>query len=78
MTEHQRILALEAALCACEGACPTELHAAMSNLQNELDRIIDNRYGDKSMGEFLADQRAAVHALASNPAVFGADDWQHD
>jgi hypothetical protein len=69
MTKLQRILALEAALCACEGVIAAELG---NDLKHWLDSYLNVAFpDDKGFGCFLEAQQEAVNALAINPQVFG-------
>lgn len=82
MTVEQKILALDAACCASEGAgIPPALRAAINLLQEELTAhftvLCPDKVGEcadyESFNHFLTAQREAVQALAHNPAVFGAE-----
>lgn len=69
MTARQRILALEAALCACEGiSLPKK---ATTDLQEWINKELESESSD--FGDFLIEQREAVNALANSPEVFGCD-----
>lgn len=75
MTVGQRLLALEAAACACEHpGIPPNIHAALSLLQEELDAHFgaQDHCGD-NWGKWLAAQRQAVKLLHDNPQVFGGE-----
>jgi hypothetical protein len=68
MTESERILALEAALSACEGCVPCEL---TESLRNWIDKVIDHNPDMQDFGIFCDKQKRAVQLLAKNPQVFG-------
>lgn len=74
MTKQQRILALDAAACAAEDLVDVhpDLRAAISLLQDELDKHFDRQPKHESFDDFLAEQLSAVVALANNPQTFGA------
>lgn len=67
MTELERLLALEAACCAAEGCGSSDLKAALSLLQAELEKV----EWPEPFGEFLDQQLVAVIKLAANPETFG-------
>lgn len=67
MTPQARLLALDAALGACEGLVPNELTRELNqHLEKEIEKM-----GLGVFSEFLDAQRDAVQELAANPAVFG-------
>lgn len=66
MTVRERLLALEAALCACEGVPFDTEGYCFGKLRNYLDKHLDGE-GDT----FLRDQKLAVKKLADSPQVFG-------
>ncbi|MEO7099067.1 MAG: hypothetical protein ABI162_06875 [Luteolibacter sp.] len=68
MTPHQRILALDAAACACESVVPREI---LGPLQAWLDKQLDEEYSNLDFQKFLNHQNLAVVALAVSPEVFG-------
>jgi predicted nucleotidyltransferase len=68
MDENDRILALEAALTACEGHVPSEFTA---KLRAWLDNKIEQNPDLQEFGLFLDKQREAVRKLAENPQMFG-------
>lgn len=69
MTKHERLLALEAALYACEGCgLPSEATAALTNF---LDDYYCEHYSNAPLNVFLHDQLAAVKKLSESPEVFG-------
>lgn len=74
MTELQRLLALDAALCAFEGYnCSTETKGASDLLRMSITREIDNCDDIPPIfGHFLTLQMESVKALAENPQAFGA------
>lgn len=68
MTPNQRVLALDAAACACEGHVPSEI---LGPLQSWLETKLDETYGTVEFGTFLDHQALAVVALAVSPECFG-------
>lgn len=70
MTELERILALDAALVACEGVVPPELTEV---LEQYIKKEIEKDPSLAIFGDLLTAQREAVKKLVSNPQVFGAE-----
>jgi len=71
MTNLQRILALDAALCAAECTnVPANLRAAFVILADELDAYF-NDLPQALFEDFLEQQLESVKLLASNPQTFG-------
>lgn len=68
MTPNQRVLALDAAACACEGTVPLEI---LGPLQTWLEAKLDADYANTAFQTFLDHQNLAVVALAVSPEVFG-------
>jgi hypothetical protein len=75
MNGFDRILALDAALCANElnPEMPFSMRKAFLDLHNLMEEFIEKFYVDKSFGEFLEEQKEAVQKLAQCPEVFGAE-----
>lgn len=80
MNGFERILALDAALCANESnpEIPFSMRKAFSGFQDLMEEFIDKFYGDKNFGEFLEEQKEAVQKLAQCPEVFGAEQTQQN
>lgn len=72
MNELDRLLALDAALLACESCGNPKFRKLVSLLQKELDVILEKVVGRKDFGTYLKAQKQAVTRLAQNPEVFGA------
>jgi disulfide oxidoreductase YuzD len=70
MTKIERILALEAALCACEGAIPFQ---SRKDIQAFVDEVIKRNFSDVPFESFLQQQKDAVKKLGDSPVVFGAE-----
>lgn len=69
MTPQQKIMALEAALCACESVIdPQKAQEFVAYVDTLLEPIIDSY---PIFGDFLDAQLEAVHALAKSPETFG-------
>lgn len=68
MNENDKILALEAALTACEGVVPIEF---TRTLRAWVDTKIEENPDLQDFGIFLEKQREAVQKLSDNPQVFG-------
>ncbi len=64
MNEIQRILALDAALCACEGTANQEIREAISFIQDKLEKYLEPVNFDD------IEQINAVRALADNPQCY--------
>lgn len=75
MTINQRILALDAAACACEGIGQEpkykNLQSLLNWLQDELDQILNSEYENVTFEDFLKQQAEAVEALGKCPEVWG-------
>lgn len=67
MTETDRLLALDAALTACEGLLPSNL----GDLLKHLSTKFENNPELGEFGQFLEAQKLAVRKLVTNPQVFG-------
>lgn len=76
MSPYQRILALDAAVTACEfPGIPAGIKAALKEVSRELDdwHELQAEAGDYDFGQFLKDQTEAVKAMAACPEVFGGE-----
>jgi len=77
MNIRDRLLALDAAACACEcigvPAISEDLKAAIQLLQDELDKTFNSTDKSDSFESFLEEQKAAVRKLVHNPQVFGGE-----
>jgi hypothetical protein len=80
MTTRQKVLALEAALCALESESMypdfrdklQKLHIELLSYLDEQDMLIAERDGKaQEFGDFLNEQAEAVKLLSESPAVFG-------
>lgn len=70
MTAETRILALDAALCACEG---TDVPSyALNELQEWLELHFQRKYPSIADEAFASIQHDAVISLADNPQTYGA------
>lgn len=67
MTEMERILALDAALTACEGLLPANL----GDLLKFIEEKISTNPNLGEFDDFLRAQKIAVQKLTTNPQVFG-------
>ena len=75
MTREQKLLALEAILCAFEGDYPPEpLRSRIQQIHKAVDAVLEPIIEEKYpvFGDFLTAQQEAVEELATTPAVFGA------
>lgn len=70
MSKVEKLLALLAALEAAEGALPPSMEGHANNLQIFLGEVMDEAI--PNFGDFCTLQRAAIHKLANNPALFGS------
>lgn len=70
MTTEERILALDAALVACEGVTGLPINSDLHKAVNEMIAPTLERH--QPFGKFLDAQRAAVKRLYDCPETFGA------
>ena len=74
MTKRQRLLALEAAVCACEGYHNSPaLKALADELDLELSLEAAALTRKHNFSQFIKDQAEAVQLLAQSPAAWGGE-----
>lgn len=76
MNALERLLALEAAVTACEtvklnGNLRTALGLLYEELDNEIKRLVLSHHLPENFSEYLALQKVAIKKLLDNPQVFG-------
>lgn len=72
MTTQQRLMALEAAACACEyPGIPPDVNAALGLLAETLDQYFNDHVNfAMTHPEFVIAQMRAVELLAKNPQTY--------
>lgn len=74
MNERERLLALEAAMTACENIDFGEMTNTFNLLHQHLLHRMKVGFQDIAYGDYLKEQAAAVKTLAESPETFGAEE----
>jgi len=74
MNERERLLALEAAMTACENIPMGDMLNPFNLLHQHVLRMLKVGFNDVAFGDYLKEQNDAVKKLAQSPETYGFEE----